>query len=455
MATTDHTPEVILEELQKAGHQKVKVAIADIDGVLRGKYIHINKLLSAVQKGFGFCNVVFGWDSSDECYDNIQYTGWHTGYPDARVRLDLSTYRHIPWEDDIPFFLGEFVHDDGNPLEVCPRQLLRTVIARAEKMGFKPTFGLEFEWFNFQESPHSLQEKQFNDLEPLTPGMFGYSVIRSSLNSDYFNALMDGLAAFEVPLEGLHTETGPGVFEAAILYSDALEAADRAILFKNSVKEIGYRHGILPTFMAKWDAKLPGCSGHMHQSLWDENGKTNLFYDKNGKISKTFEHYLAGQMHCLPEFLPFFAPTVNSYKRLVEGLWAPTRVTWGYDNRTTAFRVIPDGEKGTRLETRITGGDINPYIAVAAALASGLYGIENKLELPSAAITGNAYEAKDAIVLSKNLMAATQKMMNSTIARTTLGDSFIDHFGQSRIWEWRQFEKAVTTWELRRYFEII
>jgi glutamine synthetase len=286
--------------------------------------------------------------------------------------------------------------------------------------------------------------------------MFGYSLVRLAQNAPFVNALFDEMLAFGVPLEGLHTETGPGVFEAALLYDRPVEAADRAVLFKTGAKEIGQRFGILPSFMAKWNADLPGCSGHIHQSLWDLDGKKNLFHDdgRPHRMSALFESYVAGQLHCLPEILPFFAPTVNSYKRLVEGAWAPTKANWGVDNRTTALRVIPGSAKSTRLETRVNGSDTNPYLALAAALASGLYGIQQGLRLPSGPVKGSGYADADAPTLPRTLEEATERLARSEIARALFG-GFVDHFVATRRWEWRQFGKAVTNWELSRYFEII
>jgi len=441
----------ILKELARSKHEKVKVAIVDLDGILRGKYLQKEKFLSAAESGFGFCNVVFGWDSGDVCYDNTKYTGWHTGYPDALARIDPSTYRTVPWDDDIPFFLGDF------DLDVCPRNLLKNVLGRAKKAGFAAKCGVEYEWFNFRETPQSLAAKGYADPQPLTPGMFGYSVLRSSLNQPYFAALMDQLRAFGIPLEGLHTETGPGVYEAAIRFSDALEAADRAALFKTAVKEIAYRHGIVATFMAKWNQKLPGSGGHIHLSLWDAAGRKNVLHDARdpNRMSPVFKSALAGQLRCLPEILPLFAPTVNSYKRLVDGYWSPTKPTWGVDNRTTAFRVIPGSEKSTRVEVRIGGADINPYLAVAAAVASGLYGIEHGLELADKPIVGSAYQESTIPRLPRTLAEATSKLEDSKIARELFGDGFVDHFVRTRRWEWSQFADAVTNWELQRYFEII
>ncbi len=448
--------ELGLDKLKKSRSTKFKVAVTDIDGVLRGKYIHRNKLESALDSGLGFCNVVFGWDSADACYDNARYTGWHTGYPDALVRLDLGSYREVPWDGGVPFLLGDFVDQHGHPLGVCPRQLLKRVIARAVTAGFDVVAAFEYEFFHFRETARTLEERGHVRPETLTPGMFGYSLLRLNQNRDYVNALFDDCAAFGVPIEGLHTETGPGVLEAAILYSDALEAADRAVLFKSSAKEIAHRFGIMPSFMAKWRHDLPGCSGHIHQSLWTAGGKKNAFFGTggHGALSRTFEHYIAGQLHCLPEILPLFAPTINSYKRLVEGAWAPTKANWGLDNRTTALRAIPGSKKSTRLETRVNGSDSNPYLALAAAIASGLYGIEHELEL-SLPVTGSGYDDKNARVLPKNLEEATGRFEQSELSRELFGDEFVEHFAATRRWEWRQFGRAVTDWELARYFEII
>lgn len=433
----------------------VKVAITDIDGVLRGKYMHVDKLRSALDGGFGFCDVVFGWDCNDACYDAARFTGWHTGYPDALARLDPATFRQIPWEGGTPFLLGEFVTADGAPLPVCPRQVLRRVIDRAAQAGLEARFGVEFEWFNFRESAQSLAAKGGIDPQPITPGMFGYSILRASQNHPFFHAILDQLERLDVPVEGLHTETGPGVFEAAIQNSDPLTAADRAVLFKSGVKELGHRHGIMPTFMAKWNAGLPGSSGHLHQSLWRDGAP--VFHDPADPhgMSPIFKSFLAGQLALLPEVLALFAPTVNSYKRLVEGMWAPTTATWGVDNRTVALRVIPGSAKSTRVETRVTGADINPYLAIAASLGAGLWGIEQGLSLDQPPVVGNGYAVEGARRLPRDLRSAAEAFQASAACRSLFGDAFVDHYATSRIWEARQAAAAVTDWELRRYFEII
>jgi glutamine synthetase len=446
--------------VRQSAATKVKVAVSDIDGILRGKYLQRDKFLGAAAPppggGFGFCDVVFGWDMHDACYDNTRLTGWQHGFPDALVRIAPETARRVPWDGGVPFFLGEFVAADGtSPHPLCPRQVLKRVLARAARLGFEPMCGFEFEWFNFRETPQSWADKHGVAPQPLTPGMFGYSLLRMADNPGFFNALFDELAAFGVPLEGLHTETGPGVLEAAIAFSGALEQADRAILFKTAAKEIGKRFGIMPSFMAKWSAQYPGCSGHIHQSLSD--GSRNLFADatRAQRISKLFESYLAGQLAFLMEFAPLFWPTVNSYKRLVDGFWAPVKPTWGIDNRTASFRVITAGAKSTRLETRCPGADVNPYLAMAAVLAAGLAGVEQGLELTTAPIRGTNEGAEGVPRAPRSLIETTRVLARSDLARDWLGSDFVDHFCATREWEWRQWQDAVTDWELKRYFEIV
>lgn len=447
--------EDIIEKIKQSGHDKIKFAVADTDGVLRGKVISLGKFLKAVKDDIGFCNVIFGWDMNDNVYDNTTISGWDTGYPDAFASLDLSTLRHIPWNDNMPFFIADFSNDD-NIKAACPRTLLKSIRQKCLDMGYKPLFAKEFEWFNFKETSQTLKDKNYVNPTPLTPGMFGYSILRPSEKQAFYNDLFNLLPQFKIPLEGLHTETGDGVYEAAIDHTDILEAADRATLFKTSVKEIGYRHGIIASFMAKWNSNLPGCSGHIHQSLWDADG-TNIFYDEAdaNSMSEMLKHYIAGQLYCLPHILPMYAPTINSYKRYVEGAWASTTVSWGIENRTAALRVINHSYQATRLETRVPGSDANPYLSLAASLASGLYGIKNQLALNLPPVKGNEYQNTGSQKFHKTLHEATGAMKQSAVARELFGDTFVDHFTKTREWEWRQFTQKVTDWELKRYFEII
>jgi glutamine synthetase len=446
----------VREQFRESKIQRVKLCATDVDGVLRGKWISVDKFSSIVESTTSFCDVVLGWDIGDMLYDNVKYTGWHTGYPDATCRVDLQTFRIIPWEPGTAMFLLDFVTGvDEDPLEIAPRQVLQRVLKRAAKMGFQPRFAAEYEFFVFRETAQSLREKNFQNLAPLTPGMFGYSVLRASANSALLLEMLAQLEAFDIPLEGLHTETGPGVFEAAIAADNGIRAADRAALFKTAAKEIAGRHGLIPTFMAKWNAKLPGSSGHLHQSLWEgpEEHEVNLFAtDASGCIGACMQQYIAGLVTNLPDLMACFCPTVNSYKRTVPGAWAPINSTWGIDNRTTAVRAIPSPGKGGRIELRLTGADMNPYIAMAASLAAGLDGIERELPLPPPVV--NAYSG-EGTPLPRTLGEAAGRLRDSAMARNWLGDAFVDHYAATREWEVRQFEQAVTDWELARYLESI
>ena len=447
----------VVDSLLQNGDKKVKIAFADTDGILRGKYIHIDKFLSAAESGLGFCDVIFGWDSNDKCYENSELTGWHTGYPDAKANIDLSTFRRIPWENNVPFFLGDFSKDPKYEAAVCSRSLLKRIASQCETMGFTPVFSQEFEWFNFLGTPTELHNENFENLQPITPGMFGYSVLRSSLNHTYFHDLFDLLLQFDIPLEGMHTETGPGVLEATVIHDRVLAAADKALLFKTAVKEIAYRHGFMATFMAKWNPKLPGSGGHLHQSLWDAENRHNLFYHSSDKhrMSELMKQYIAGQIKCLPEIMPLFAPNPNSYKRLTGGDWAPSTLTWGIDNRTTSLRVISGQAKSTRIELRIPGADTNAYLVMAASLAAGLYGIKNKLSLTTEPTSGNGYLDRKNPKLPLTLEDATKRMSQSELARELFGDAFVDHFVRTREWECLQVDPSDPKWEMKRYFEII
>ncbi len=362
----------------------VKLGVFDADGVLRGKYLAREKFEAALDRGFGFCDVVLGWDSSDQLYDNVGFTGWHTAYPDAQCAIVPETCRALPLEGDMLLFLAEF----APPAEaLCPRGTLKRVLARAKNLGYSAQASAEYEFFLFEETPHSVREKNFRNLRTITPGYFGYSLLRASVHAEFYEDLLKLCEAMRFPLEGLHTETGPGVVEAAITYADALEAADRAALFKTYTKILAERRGWMATFMAKWSRDWPGQSGHLHISLQDKR---------------------AGSA------------------------------------------------KSQRVEYRIAAADINPYIALAAAIGSGIWGIEHQIE-PDAPIVGNAYAQTypQARRLPRTLWDAAQRLKQSQPARALFGDAFVEHYAATREWEEREFRKAITDWELARYFEIV
>jgi len=440
--------------VEERGLDYVKVGIFDVDGIMRGKYLNKSKFFSILDKGFGFCDVVLGWDVDDKLYDKESYTGWKTGYPDAQVVPVIDSCRDLPMEDNMLLFLLEFADRAEG---VCPRGVLRRVLAKAADMGYTATAACEYEFFVFKETPKSVREKNYKDLETLTPGNFGYSMLRASVESEFYEQLLELCTRMDMPIEGLHTETGPGVLEAALEYDEALAAADKGALFKTFTKVLAQKNELMATFMAKWSPDYPGQSGHIHLSLANKEGGS-VFHDpgKPDNMSDAMRHFIGGQQALMPQVLAMVSPTINSYTRLIPGFWAPTDASWGMDNRTCALRAIPGDPNSQRVEYRISAADMNPYIAIAAALGSGLWGIENKIE-PTDGIVGSAYEVEfpEHLALPRTLGDAAEALRKSEAARELFGDVFVDHYAISRDWEEREFRRAITDWEMQRYFEII
>lgn len=442
-------------EVEARGLDYVQVAIVDLDGVLRGKFMSRAKFLGALKKGFGFCDVVLGWDSNDEPLDGLALTGWHTGFPDAEVALLPETARNLPdaFGGDGLFMLGQFT---GEAAAICPRNLLGRIAGRAAGMGFDGLAALEYEFFLFEEDPNGVRAKGYRDLQPITPDNFGYSVLRSAVWQDFHEDFLATMAAMDIPLEGLHSESGAGVMEAAIDKAGFHAAADRAALFKTFAKAQAQKSGLMATFMAKWSPNYPGQSGHIHISLARDG--TPAFHDAGASdgMSATLRYFIGGQQALLPELMALIGPTVNSYTRLVPGFWAPTNATWGIENRTCALRVVRGGPEAQRIEFRVAGADANPHLALAAALGAGLWGIEHEIE-PTAPHVGNAYEARvpARLRLPASLGEAAARLRRSKAARALFGDAFVDHFATTREAEEATFRKAITDWELKRYFEII
>ncbi|ORE08064.1 glutamine synthetase/guanido kinase [Rhizopus microsporus var. microsporus] len=444
---------------------KVKVAAVDIDGVLRGKVMHKDKFLNIVKDGFGFCSVIFGWDISDKAYTTAtEFAGEDASFFDLIAKVDLESYRRIPWEDNIPFFFVTLYHPHTNErLHCCPRSLLKDASEEYSKeWGITPYCGVEFEFYCFKETIENLTSKGYQSPTPLTLGMCGYSLLRPLENQEFYYNTFDWLKQFNVDIESWHTETGPGVFEAAVSYNKAVEMGDRGTLFKTSVKQIAKKYGIMASFMAKPYSDLPGCSGHMHFSLKNKEGE-NVFAvgeksEKYPNMTKMMIWFVAGVLKALPSIMAILAPTINSYKRLVENFWAPVSVSWGFDSRHTAIRVIvppSTSESASRIEMRVSGADINPHLALAAILKCGAWGIKTKQELP----TGPSQSAKDVTHnerLARTLQEAIAAMeAKDSVARMVLGDSFVNHFVSTRKHEWNLWQVAVTDYELKRYMELV
>jgi glutamine synthetase len=436
------------------GIETVKVGGADMDGVYRGKRVLAQPFLDGCRgNAFPQCDVIFGWDIAEQVIDGLGVGSADTGFADIVMVPDLSTFRVVPWEERTAAVICDYTTEAGEPLSVAPRTVLRRVIDRALALGYRPYTAAEFEVRIFSEDQRSLHEKRFSDLEPLNPGLNCYSIHHAALDEDLVGHIRRDMIEYGVPVEGYNREHGAGMYEMNIRYADAITAADNAMLYKSGSKEIAAQHGAVPTFMAKYDDTLDGCSGHLHQSLWSRDGEQPLFWDESAphEGSSLLRQSAAGILGTLPEFMLMYAPNVNSYKRFVAGSWAPTTATWGYENRTAALRVIGGSASAMRIENRVPGADVNAYLGFAASIAGGLHGIEQELS-PPAQVRGDAYKV-EAPQLPRTLAEAVQRFEQSSVAREYFGDAFVDQYSRMRRWELDAFNRAVTGWERSRYFE--
>lgn len=447
----------VAELIDKHEVRSVKIGGADLDGVFRGKRVSAEHFLHAAQhEGFPQCDVLFGWDIADEVIGDLPFSSWETGFGDIIMKPDLETFAVVPWEDGAASCICDFYSEDGEPLAFTPRTVLRHIVAKARDAGYLANMAAELEVRFFLEDQHSLREKAFADLTPLNPGYNCYSIHHASIDEPLIGHICRMLADYGIPVEAYNREHGAGMYEICLRYTDALTSADRTMLYKSASKEIAAIHGAVPTFMAKFADDVDGCGGHIHQSLWSADGATPLFWnddDEHG-TSELLRQYLAGVLATAPDFMLMYAPNVNSYKRYVPLTWAPTNLTWGFDNRTATMRVIAGRAAAARIENRIPGADLNPYLAFAATLAGGLHGIASKME-PPPPVRGSAYNATDAPPLPTSLPEALDRFRESELPRRYFGDAFVDQYTAFREWEVRKHRLAVTDWERRRYFEMV
>ena len=436
----------------------VKVGAPDIEGVYRGKRVAAKFFLDSLADGFAQCDVLFGWDIAENVLPNLKFSNWERGFADVVMKPDLDTFALVPWEEHVASCVCDVWSEHGDPVEISPRYLLQNLVERARSMGFEPLAASELEFRFFRENQMSLREKDFGpNLTPLNPGMNCYAISQATADDQLLGRIARMMRDHGIEIEGYNREHGAGMYEMNLKHATGLEAADRAMLFRNGVKEICMQQGLTATFMAKVSDAEDGCSGHLHQSLWDVSG-TNLFHDPQDehRLSSLARHYAAGVLQTLPELCALYAPTINSYKRYVAGSWAPTALTWGVETRTTALRAVPGSPRSTRLENRVPGADANPYLAMAASIAAGLHGIEQRLELPPPA-RGNAYAltASEAPHLPRSLHEAVERLASSAVARDYLGGPFVDHYLTMRRWEVDQYNRVVDQWQRERYMEMI
>lgn len=440
--------------IKERGITHIKVGFFDLDGVMVGKLMAVNKFLSALESNFAFCAVVFGWDISDKLYDGIKMSGWDTGYTDAEIEILPFTCRELPLENKTILVQGQVV---GELKALCPRQILNNVLKQADAMGYTTYSGFEYEFLAVDESHETLRERDFTSPKPLGNGGFGYSILRTSVNNDFYEGLLQLCNNMELPIESLHEETGPGQLEVAMEVMETSRAADNAAVFKVFSKVLAQRQNRMVSFMAKWHPDYSGQGGHIHVSLKNKDD-SSAFYDetKPNKISDEMRWFIGGLQRYASDFMAIHAPNINSYRRLIPGCWAPTSVFWGIDNRTTAIRAIVGSPKSQRIEYRVPGADVNPYLSVAAIFAAGLQGIEDKIE-PTEVQTGNAYKAvtPSELTLPRTLWDAAHTLRQSQVAKKWLGEEFCEHFSIMKECEEKEFQMHVTNWELNRYFEAI
>jgi glutamine synthetase len=369
----------------------------------------------------------------------------------------MSTLRMIPWLEKTALVICDvFDEETGEPVEVAPRQILKRQIERATSAGYKVMTGSELEFYLFKDSFDEAAAKRYQDLQPHSSYIMDYHILQTTKDEYIIRKIRNDMDAAGVPVEFSKGEFGRGQQEINLRFADALEMADRHVIYKNGVKEIAALSGRAITFMAKWSMAEAGSSFHLHSSVWDEDGKDSLMWKGDGHhhMSDTFHYYLGGLMDTAHEMAWMFAPSVNSYKRYQLGSWAPTAIVWGHDNRTCGFRIVGE-HKSFRVESRIPGADANPYYAFAATIAGGLHGIENKVEPPEM-FKGNAYEAKDVPRVPSSLHEAIDALERSEVARKAFGDLAFEHLLNTARQEQVMFDNnVVTDWELQRYFERI
>ncbi len=444
-----------LEKWVKDGTVDTVIAAGiDLQGRLYGKRCAAGPFLKDLHKGVHTCDCNFGWDLERMLIPGLAFTGWHKGYGDMTGVPDWSTLRKYAWFDKTALVIFDTYDHDGNRVSIAPRSILRKQVERAKALGFDVKAAPEIEFFLFKETLDGSRAKDYRDLEPMSRYISDYSIFRSSMDEWIIGPIRRALADSNVEIECNKAEWGHGQFEINLVYGDVMEIADRHVIFKHCIREMAALNGIQATFMAKWDQKHSGNGAHVHMSLW--KGDKPVFYDDKGEhhMSDTMRYFLGGMMVLCKDLQLFYMPSINSYKRIEDLSFAPSNVTWGGDNRTTSFRVAGHNTS-MRVENRIPGSDANSHLMYAAMIASGLYGIENKLEPIGPFVAANAYELENPPPLYRNLTQAADALDGSTVAREILGNDVVDHYVAVARWEIGEFEKAVTDWERRRYFELI
>jgi glutamine synthetase len=441
---------ISLAELREAAEEgsidTVVVAFTDMQGRLMGKRVDAEFFVdeNVGETGVEGCNYLLALDMEMDPKPGYSIANWESGYGDFLLQPDLATLRRIPWLEATALVLCDVFWHDGTPVAPSPRQVLKRQVERAAELDYTPMFGSELEFYLFEETFQEAHRKGYRELTPSVPYILDYHILATTYSEGLMRQIRTGMKGAGLVVESSKGEAWPGQQEVNFRYADATTMADNHTIYKNGAKEIAFANGCSITFMAKPHHEWIGSSCHIHSSLWRDG--ENAFAGE----SDAFKQYLAGQIACLKELAVFMAPTVNSYKRFAAESWAPTTLAWGYDNRTCGFRIVGHGG-GLRTETRIPGGDVNPYLSFAALLAAGLHGIENELELPPP-LEGNAY-VSDAERFPHSLRDAIAALEQGTMARAAFGDDVVDHYLNYARIEQELFDGVVTDWERERLFE--
>ena len=431
----------------------VLVCMVDMQGRLMGKRFHVSNFVESGHEETHCCNYLLATDIEMATPDGYASTSWEKGYGDYVMKPDLATLRPLPWLEGTAMVICDLIdHHTHEPVPHSPRQILKTQVERAARMGFTPMMATELEFFLFEKSFDEVRKSGFRDLAPLAGYNADYAIQLSTKDEHVMRPVRNMLVAAGVPVENSKGEAEAGQEELNIRYADALLAADHHTIAKQAVKEIAMQKGHSATFVSKWHHNRVGSAAHIHQSLAGPDGPA--FHDPDAELSMsaTMKAYVAGLLKYSAEMTVFLAPYINSYKRFLPGTFAPTKIAWSIDNRTAGYRLVGDGTKGVRIECRIPGSDINPYLACAAQLAAGLSGIEEGLSLDGP-VTGDVYAMEHVPSIPHTLRDATEALRGSAMLRRTMGDQVVDHYCRAAEVEQEAFDAVVTDWEIARGFE--
>jgi glutamine synthetase len=431
----------------------VLACFVDMQGRLMGKRFHGVNFVETSFEETHCCNYLLATDLEMATPEGYASTSWETGYGDYVMKPDLATIRPVPWLEGTALVLCDILdHHNHLPVPHSPRAILKKQIARLEALGFEAKMATELEFFLFEQSFDEIRKNGFRDLTPISGYNEDYHIFQTTKEEGVMRPIRNHLFNAGIPIENSKGEAEAGQEELNIRYSPALDCADYHSIAKHGIKEISWQHGSAASFLPKWHKDRVGSSSHVHQSLWKDGEAA--FFDKSAKhgMSNLMSHYMAGLIKYAPDYTYFLAPYINSYKRFAKGTFAPTKTVWSVDNRTAGFRLCGENTKGVRVECRIGGSDLNPYLAQAVMLAAGIKGIEDALTLPGPS-TGDVYADAKAADIPQTLRAATETLRGSAFLREALGDDVVDHYTRAAEWEQEEFDRVVTDWEIARGFE--